>query len=185
MAKRKSKAKPEQQAIAEAMVSQEHRKLKRAIATLRRLPKDFRDIPAGTRDWESFATITDRRKEMEAWDNGPIVYLAPLNKHEEMILGSQNKLMAIKTKVTTWDNGCSSEVTFATAATANGSLNLHTWHNILSWAEKNLCSWIYLPDEETAVINALNVLFSRFGYNIRARGRLMSEMSGKPVGVSY
>lgn len=186
MVKKRKPKNHEQQVIAEeASTSQERRKLQRQISTLKRLPTDFRDITAGTGDWEAFATITGRRKEMEAWDNGPIVYLAPLNKHEEMILGSQNKLMAIRTESTTWEGGKSSKVAFATAATVGATFNLVNWHNILSWAEKNLVSWIYLPDEETEVIDALNILFSRFGYNVRIKKRLMSEHTGKPVGVTY
>lgn len=163
MAKSKSKPKKrEQQVIAEeAMVSQERRKLKQSISTLKRLPRDFRDIIAGTGDWEAFATITGRRQEMEDWDNGPIVHLALLNKHEEMILGSQNKLIYY---------AC--------------HLESNTWQSIINQANfVEKASWIYLPDEESKIITALNKLFSRFGYNVRAKGRLLSEHSGKPVGV--
>lgn len=186
MAKRKKKpSKKAQTEIAEAVSEQQQRlKLQRQIKTLKRLPEDFRDITLGT-DWEAFAKITGRRKEMDDWDHGPIMYLAPLNDHERMIMGSPNKLMAIKTEVSTWSDGCSSKVMFATPTTASATFNSKTWHNILSWAEKNLVSWIYLPDEETKVIEALNVLFSRLGLNVRAKGRLMSEFSGQPVGVVY
>lgn len=184
MSKRKLK-KREQQAIAEEASQQQQRlKLRQQISLMKRLPDDFRDITDG-KDWEAFANITGRRKEMEKWYHGPVLYLAPLNESERSILGNPNKLIAIKTEVTTWEDGCSSKVLFATAATAGATFDSKTWHNILSWAEKNKVSWIYLPDEESQVITALNVLFSRFGLNVRARGRLMSEMSGKPVGVVY
>ena len=163
MTKRKPKN-PEQQAIAEAVtLSREHIKLKRQIATLKRLPHDFRDITAGTGDWEAFARITGRREEMEAWDNGPILYFSELNKHEEMILGSQNLLRQWQADPFSADN----------------------WIAIIQHAEHIDASWIYLPDEPTKLINALNVLLSRFGFNVRAKGQLMSEMSGKPVGVVY
>lgn len=181
MAKRKSKPKAKkqtQQVIAkEAVVSQEYLKLKRSIATLKRLPKDFRDIPAGTRDWEAFASITGRREEMEAWDNGPIIYLAPLNRHEEAILGSQNRLIPI------------AELKMINQSVMKiGSLERLTpenWIKVMEHAMVVGASWIYLPDEESRVVDALNVLFSRFGYNVRAKKRLMSEMSGQPVGVVH
>ncbi len=165
MTKRRSKLnKREQQVIAaEVVVSQTYLKLKRQIATLKRLPHDFRDITAGTGDWEAFARITGRREEMEAWDNGPILYFSELNKHEEMILGSQNLLRC-------WQRD---------------KFSSENWLNVIEHATHIKASWIYLPDEETEIINALNVLLSRFDFNVRAKGQLMSEMSGKPVGVVY
>lgn len=162
MAKRKSK-KHEQQAIAEEAVSSQTRmKLKRQIATLKRLPKDFRDIIAGTNDWEAFATITGRRKEMEAWDNGPILYFGELNASEKSILGSQSPLVAIERHKT---------------------LTAKSWKDVLVVAIAIEASWLYLPDEGTKIITALNILFSRFEFNIRAKGQLLSEHTGKPVGV--
>lgn len=182
--KRKSK-KHEQAVIAtEAVQQQERLKLRRQIALMKRLPKDFRDITLGT-DWEAFADITGRREEMDDWYHGPVLCLAPLNEHEKMILGSPNKLMAIRTEVSTDSDGKYIKVLFATAVSAKAVFDSNTWHCILSWAEKNNCSWIYLPDEETSIIEALNRLFSRFGFNIRAKGQLMSEHSGHPVGVVH
>jgi len=122
---------------------------------------------------------------MNDWWNGPILYLAPLNKSEEHILGDPNKLMAIKTESSISPNGKSSKVSFATAVGANATFNAGTWNCILSRTEKNQVSWIYLPDEEPQVITALNILLSRLEYNIRAKGRLMSEFTGRPVGVVY
>lgn len=158
MTRRKAK----QKVIAEESVAHQQRfRLKQQIATLKRLPKDFRDITLGT-DWEAFATITGRRKEMDDWSNGPIVYLAPLNKSEESILGSPNKLIHYDCRLD------------------------DDWQHIINTANVvDKASWIYLPDEESVVIEALNVLFSRFGFNIRAKGRLMSEYTGKAVGVVY
>lgn len=162
MTKRKPKEHV-QQAIAEESVSSlERRKLRRQISTMKRLPNNFRDIVAGTHDWEAFATITGRRKEMDAWDNGPIMYFGKLNEHEEMIFGSQNRLVGIA---------------------KHKELNKESWVDVLTVAVSFEASWIYLPDEEPEVIRAFNVLLSRFGFNVRAKGRLMSEHSGKPVGV--
>ncbi len=165
MAKRKSRV--QQQAIAEETTEQQQRlKLTRQIALMKRLPKDFRDITLGT-DWEAFADITGRRKEMDAWYYGPVLYLAPLNESEKMILGSPNKLVPY------WASGLKVE------------LSPENWIGIIKHAEDIDCSWIYLPDEETLVIEAFNTLFSRFGSKLRAKGRLMSAMTGKPVGVVH
>lgn len=183
MAKRKSKAK-QTEIAEEAIEQQERKKLLRDIATLKRLPNDFRDITLGT-DWESFADITGRRKEMDAWSNGPIVYLAPLNKNEKMILGSPNKLLPIKTTSIRSFQTMTIKVVMADDATVGALFNGSTWNAVLSWAAENAASWIYLPDEETPIVEALNTLFSRFGFNLRVKGQLMSAMTGKPVGVQY
>ena len=136
-------------------------KQKRQIATLTRLPKDFRDITLGT-DWEAFADATGRRREMDAWDHGPVIYFGELNKHEKMILGSPNKLIHYDCHLD------------------------DDWQSIINQANfVEKASWIYLPDEELPIITALNVLFSRFSFNVRAKGRLMSEFTGKPVGVVH
>lgn len=161
MAKRKPKAKHKEQAeIAEAATQQQQRKkLQRQIATMKRLPKDFRDITLGT-NWEAFATITGRRKEMDKWYHGPIVYFGELNESERNILGSPNKLIHYDCRLD------------------------DDWQHIINTANfVEKASWIYLPNEESTTIDALNVLFSRFGFNIRAKGQLISEYSGKPVGV--
>lgn len=162
MAKRKPKRREQQQIAEESVSSQERRKLQQQISTLKRLPKDFRDITAGTHDWEAFATITGRRKEMEAWDNGPILYFGELNESERMILGGPNKLLAI---------------------VGHKGFDAQSWIDVLTVVTYAKASWIYLPDEEPEIINALNILLSRFGFNIRAKGQLMSEHTGKPVGV--
>lgn len=176
MSKKKPKKHEQKQIAEEASQQQQRLKLKRQIVMLQRLPNDFRDITLGT-DWEAFADITGRRKEMDDWWNGPIVYLAPLNKHEEMILGSPNRLIPI------------SELKMVNESTIKvGSLEKLTpenWVEVIQHTSMIGASWIYLPDEESVVVDALNVLFSRFGYNVRAKGRLMSEYSGHPVGVTY
>jgi len=159
--KRKYKKQVQTEIATEATQQQEHLKLKHQIATLKRLPKDFRDITLGT-EWEAFADITGRRKEMEDWYHGPIVYFGELNEHEKMILGSPNKLIHCDCH---FDDD---------------------WQHIINTVNLvDKASWIYLPEEEAKVISALNILFSRFGSNIRAKGQLMSEHSGHPVGVVY
>ena len=176
MAKRKHKKQGEQAQIATEVSQQQQRlELRRQISLMKKLPKDFRDITLGT-EWEAFADITGRRKEMDDWYHGPVLHLAPLNEHEKMILGSPNKLIAAKELAPIaeyyrkdWDE----------------KLSTWNWISIIQSAEEAKCSWIYLPDEELPVITALNVLFSRFGYNIRAKGQLISEYSGKPVGVVH
>ena len=164
MTRKRPKKHPQLAIATEAVEQQQRLSLKRQIAILRRLPKDFRDIDVGSRDWEAFADITGRRAEMEAWSRGPVVYFGELNKHEKMILGSPNKLVAI---------------------TNFNFLGSSNWVAVITQAEHMKASWIYLPDEELPIITALNILFSRLGMNIRAKGQLMSEHTGRPVGVVY
>ena len=166
-----------QEEIATEVVQQQQRiKLKRQIATMKRLPKDFRDITLGT-DWEAFATITGRRKEMDDWYHGPVLCVGKLNESEKAILGSPNKLVvATKLLRVTEKELEEGDVTALTPG---------NWFKVICCAEAAGCSWIYLPDEESIIIAALNVLFSRFSYNVRAKGQLISEHTGKPVGVVH
>ena len=93
---KKRKSKREQTEIAEAVsVQQQRQKLQRQIVLMKRLPNDFRDITLGT-EWEAFADITGRRKEMNDWWNGPIMCIGVLSKSEEMILGSPNRLIGVR-----------------------------------------------------------------------------------------
>ncbi len=161
MTKRKSK---NQQIVIATEVSeqQERRKLLRQIAIMKRLPNDFRDIDPGSTDWENFADITDRREEMTAWSNGIVIHFAKLNEHEKMVLSRPNKLLLY--------DCCLDD----------------DWQHVINTANLvDKASWLYLPDEAKPVIAALNVLFSRFGYNIRARGQVLSERTGQPIGVVH
>lgn len=162
MAKKQKHKKQVQEEIAtEASQQQQRIKLKRQIVAMKRLPKDFRDITLGT-DWETFAAITGRREEMDAWYHGPVVYFGKLNESEKMILGSPNKLIHY--------DCCFDD----------------DWQHLINQANiVDKASWIYLPDEESTVVDAFNVLFSRFSSNIRAKGQLISEHTGKPVGVVH
>lgn len=174
--KRKSKKHEQAEVATEASQQQQRLSLRRQIILLKKLPKDFRDITLGT-DWEAFADITGRRKEMNDWWNGPILCIGILSKSEESILGSPNRLIGAKelTKLTQTELETDSVL----------KLTPENWIKVVQLAEEMGCSWIYLPDEELPIITALNVLFSRFGFNIRAKGQLISEHTGKPVGVVY
>jgi len=174
---KKRKSKHEQAEVAEAASQQQLRmKLQRQIRTLKRLPKDFRDITLGT-DWEAFATITGRRKEMDDWDHGPILIVGILNQSEESILGSPNRLVGLKELTKLNQTELETESVF--------KLTSENWFNVIQLAVEAGCSWIYIPDESSVVVDAFNVLFSRFGFNIRAKGQLISEHTGKPVGVVH
>lgn len=164
VAKHKKPSKQYQKVIAEESTTQ---RLKHQISRLRQLPEDFRDIAPGTKDWEDFAEITGRRKEMEAWCAGPALCLAPLSSSEERVLSSPNELREFK------------------GPGALECLSEENWAEVMQFAENTMCSWIYLPNESRGFVNALNVLLSRFGYNVRAKPQLMSERTGKPLGVVY
>ncbi len=156
----KKKKREQQQKIAEEVTAQkERRELKRQIALLKRLPKDFRDLDPGSPDWEAFAEITARRKEMEAWAAGPMYVFRPFNSHEAMVFKNE-----VIQSVLLWP--------------LEGFKVLQA----MSFCK---ASWLYLPDEELKVIIALNLVLSRCGVNFRARGQLLSERSGKPIGIVH
>ena len=159
-----SKHKKQQQKITiEAVEQQTVRSLKRQIKLLKRLPNDFRDISPGSSDWEAFAEATGRRKEMEKWAAGPVLCLKEPNAAEKMVLVNVN---VIGDRFT------------------NTSLAFSDWC-VINIAVDNGYSWIYLPDEEPQVIAALNVILSRFEYNCRVRGQILSERTGKPIGLVH
>jgi hypothetical protein len=168
----KNKKKKDQKAIAEEVAQQiTARKLRKLIKLLKRLPRDFRDIDPGSSDWEAFADATDRRKEMEAWSNGPVLCLEEPNEQEKRILGKIEMSTISKT------------VTGPTIKlTAFSAIN---WCELFFLAQKNRVSWIYLPDEHGDFIKALNMVLSRMGACYRAKGQLLSERTGKPLGVVH
>ncbi len=137
------------------------RSLKQKIKLLKRLPKDFRDIDPGSSAWEAFAKVTNRRKEMEKWAAGPVLCFGEPNEAEKMILSTIRHFAG--------------GLTFCKA----------DWFILLSACENDKIVWIYLPDETPEVVTALNVLLSRFEYNCRVRGQILSERSGKPIGIVH
>lgn len=174
---KKRKSKHEQTVIATEVSQQQLRlKLLRQIALLKRLPKDFRDITLGT-DWEAFADITGRREEMDRWYHGPIMCIGKLNQSEEAILGSPNELVGLKML----EKLSPTELEIGNVT----ELTSENWLKVIQLAEEMGCSWIYLPNEKSTVVDAFNIMFSRFGFNIRAKGQLISEHTGKPVGVVH
>jgi len=158
-------SKKKQEKIAEEVTEQQQKQdLLRQIRLLKRLPNDFRDIDPGSPDWEAFADITGKREEMTKWYRGPVLYFGKLNKEERMILEHPNILICIA---------------------RHKKFTVESWKDVIPVAVRIEASWIYLPDEETQVIEALNIIFSRFGFNIRARGPVMSERSGQRIGVVH
>lgn len=159
-----TKRSKKQEVIAEeAMEQQERQALLRQIRLLKRLPKDFRDLDPGSPDWEAFANVTGRRKEMEAWSGGPILCLAPLNKAEALVFRGEKVI----------------------DGTTYGEVWEKNFFRFLGYTEALEVSWLYLPDEETPVITALNLLLSRFGAGFRVKGQLLSERTGHPIGVVH
>jgi hypothetical protein len=156
----KKKKKQSQKQIAEAAFEQlERRRLQRQIKLLNRLPNDFRDIEVGSPDWEAFADATNRRQEMESWSNGLTICFEEPSKHEKRILG---KIKLVDKPTTAWE-----------------------WFGIFRTLSAFTASWLYLPEEEGPFIAALNVMFSRIGACFRARGPVLSEHSGKRIGVVH
>lgn len=155
----------EQRKVAEEVAQQQQiRNLKRKIALLKRLPKDFRDLVPGTIEWEALADASDRRKEMEAWAAGPVLCVGTLVDEDRRFFERAGH-----------------EIGYTTSM----GLSHESWIPLVQAAGNGKYSWMYLPDEDKVFVSALNVLLSRFGYNVRARGQLMSERSGKPLGVVH
>ncbi|KKN28903.1 hypothetical protein LCGC14_0849560 [marine sediment metagenome] len=168
MSKKKRSTKRQTIIATEVMEQQEHRKLKKALQLLKRLPKDFRDMSPGSPDWEAFADISGRRVEMTEWSRGPVIYFGELNKLEKMVLGDPNPLHQV----------------IGRSSLGNTFTKLN-WIEIINLAERIIASWIYLPNEEGTVIDALNLLLSRFDYKVRIKRQIKSEMSGKAIGTTY
>jgi len=141
----------------------EREKLRAQVATLKRLPRDFRDLDPGGADWEAFAEATGRRGEMDKWLHGPVLTLEPLSEGERRFFADNRVYYSREWTVFEREN----------------------WVDVLQQAESTGCSWVYLPREERNTIAALNVLLSRFEYNFRVRGQIRSAHTGHPVGVVY
>lgn len=152
----------EEKSIAEVASKQQ---LKRDILLLKRLPRDFRDIDPGSKSWEAFGRITGRCEEMDAWERGTVLCLVQPSEAETRVLGPALYVYPVPTKL---DQG--NWLPIIEAGNNKHMLN---------------CSWIYLPEEEHKVIVALNILLSRFEYNIRAKGQILSERTGHPIGIVY
>lgn len=161
MTKKRKKDKSKEHLVVLAELKQV-RDLRREITILKRLPKDFRDCPVGGVDWEAFADATGRRKEMDKWSNGLVAVFEKLNDLEIRFFGKERLWYFDPDQ---WTK--------------------QTWFTFLGTCEEAEVSWIYLPEEEEYFINALNAILSRFGYNMRAKGQLLSEHTGKPLGVVY
>lgn len=154
--------KAKQTRIAEEVTDQEIiRKLRRQIKLMHQMPKDFRDLSPGSPKWEAFAETTGRRHEMELWSNGPVLCIEEPNELERRILGEIYQANTIS-----WS--------------AYGPI---TWLKLFTLAQEQFVSWIYLPNEEGGFIQALNQVCSRMGTCFRIKGQLLSERTGKPLGV--
>lgn len=157
--------KQKQETIAKEVFEQQERiKLKKMIRLLERVPTDFRDIDVGSPDWEAFADATNRRKEMTDWANGLTICLEEPNKHEKMVLNEY----------------------FIPNLQCNFShFRAINWFELLFTCQNRKASWLYLPEEEGTVIHALNVFVSRAGTCYRIKGSILSERTGKRIGVVH
>ena len=154
----------------EVLEQQEIRRLRKELKLLTRLPNDFRDIDPGSPDWEAFADITKRRREMEDWSNGLVLCLEEPNEQEKRILGEVQLTTACS-----WHN----------LSTAQGAYTCWDWFTLLGLAQENNASFIYLPEEDGELVKALNLFCSRIGACFRIKGQLLSPHSGKPLGVVH
>lgn len=149
----------QQKEIAEAALIQQ---LRRDIAFLNRTPNDFRDLVPGSVEWEHYANLTKRRKEMEDWSSGPMAYIHQLTDKERYYYRG---VTFVDCTWFTWEPG-----NFEILCTRMRSGNI---------------SWLYLPEEDMSLVWALNTLFSRMKAPFRAKGQPMSESTGKPAGIVY
>jgi len=142
--------------------------LRAQIKLLKRTPTDFRDMEVGGANWEKFADVTGRRKEMEVWADGLVLCLKEPNLAESMVLGTK--------RIRTF---------YYHDAYSNNGWDKQGWQTIIATCVKQEVSWLYLPEENPKVVVALNILLSRFGYTFRAMSILLSEHNGKPLGVVH
>lgn len=144
----------EQEMIEELEVA----RLRKQLATLKKLPDDFRDMAVMSSGWQSFAEIMgpEKKTEMLKWAKGGVLCLAPINDLERRVLAGHGELHEY-----------------------NDLLRLEY---IIRDAYGYEASFIYASDWPKHVIVSLNWLASHFGWNFRFLGQLRGE-GGHALGL--
>ncbi len=152
----KSKAQQEQTEVLAEELQVAH--LRKQLAILKRLPKNFRDIEIGSSGWQSFAEIMgpEKKAEMLEWAKGGVLCLAPLNELERKVLTVFGEISRLPLPT--------------------------TLEFILSMARGRDVSFIYASEWPKHVIVAMNWLASQYEWNFRFKGQLMSGR-GMPLGI--
>ncbi len=132
-------------------------RLRKQIARLKKLPKNFRDMEVMSNNWQDFAEIMGPKKknEMLHWAKGGVLCLAPLNNLERKVLTVYGELHE------------------------QGVLDLEA---ILAEALELNVSFVYVSEWPKPVIVSMNWLANHYSWNFRFKGQLMGG-SGNPLGI--
>lgn len=137
-------------------------KLKKQLARLKKLPKDFRDMEVMDKDWRDFAEIMGPKKkaEMLEWAKGGVLCVTPINELERKVLQGFGELHEY-------------------AYTYPKVMQLE---DLLPEALELNVSFIYVSAWPRVVISGLNWLASDYGWNFRFKGQLLGG-TGNPLGI--
>lgn len=133
--------------------------LKKQIARLKKLPKNFRDMEVMSKDWRDFAGIMgpEKKAEMLEWAKGGVLCVAPINEMERKVLQGFGELTIL----------CAPIPPLA---------------NILLQMKSQGLSFVYASSWPRVAISGLNWLASDYGWNFRFKGQLLGG-SGNPLGI--
>lgn len=150
----KSKQEQSQEIVEELQVAH----LRKQLARLKKLPRDFRDMEVMSNDWRAFVEIMgpEKKAEMLKWAKGGVLCLAPPNELERKVLNVFGELHEV-------DGVCSLEV--ALSITRRGDI-----------------SFIYASEWPKQVITATNWLATHYEWNFRFKGQLLGG-DGLPLGI--
>lgn len=132
--------------------------LREQIKTLKKLPKNFRDLEVMSSGWQSFAEIMgpEKKAEMLQWAKGGVLCLVPPNELERKVLSVFGTVSF-----------------FALEPLLEDMLQRTVECNV---------SFIYASEWKKVAIAGLNWLASHYEWNFRFKGQLMNGR-GMPLGI--
>lgn len=157
--------------------------LKRQIAVLRSMPKNFRDLDVASRqmqDWLATVTDPESKQMMLDWIHGPILYLHPLTKIERTVLGPDRLVRSYCCPLDFDD--------FDVSTHFDARLHKCSFNEIvdlidearLSQFEGRPISFIYIKNLTDVVFRGLNALASYSGMSFRFKLELVDKNGFTP-----
>ncbi len=155
--KKKKQLSPAEQTIVEEL---EVKRLRKQIALLKRMPKNFRDMPVQGEDWRGFAEIMgpEKKDEMLKWAKGGVLCLIPLNDLERKVLSVYGELHEFQ------------------------RVGAFAFEDVLAEALELNASFIYASEWPKHVVAGMDWLASYYEWNFRFKGQLLGE-KGHPLGI--
>ncbi len=156
MTKKKQLTSAEQQIVDELETAQ----LRKQLALLKRVPKDFRDMEVQCEDWRGFAEVMgpEKKTEMLKWAKGGVLCLAPINDLERKVLTVYGELHEFQ------------------------RVGVFALEDVLAEVLELNASFIYASEWPKHVITSMNWLASHYGWGFRFKGQLLGE-KGHPLGI--